>query len=286
MSDSCLVAVHLHLFHHDMWEGFAEHLNNLDNCRYMLFVTLVVANPDLEKRIKAFKADAKIHLVPNNGYDVGPFVHFLNHINLDDYDYILKLHSKSLRGRSMVRIDGKYITRRYWYKLLMESLIGTNKIWNKNISLFEQDEKLGMVGSKYLIVNEEYTSEVVAEKLPEAMERVGFDGCCPIKFIAGTMFIARAKLFKSLAKAYTTIDEFEESNPQMLDGTLAHVLERVLGCMILKQGYSIKGVSKDFIFEIYSFILAVKRFLFQKKTTRSNKTLIKVCKIPVYSRKK
>ena len=50
--------------------------------------------------------------VPNRGYDIAPFFHTLNNLDLNDYDYIVKLHTKRdvdcfvnfrlLKGRNFV----------------------------------------------------------------------------------------------------------------------------------------------------------------------------------------
>ena len=41
--------------------------------------------------------NAKIITVPNKGYDIYPFLIVLSKVKLDEYDYILKIHTKNSR---------------------------------------------------------------------------------------------------------------------------------------------------------------------------------------------
>ena len=40
---------------------------------------------------------AKISIVENRGFDVGPFIKTISELNLDNYDFIVKLHTKRNR---------------------------------------------------------------------------------------------------------------------------------------------------------------------------------------------
>ena len=38
--------------------------------------------------------NVNVEIVKNLGFDLGPFVHVLNEVNLNDYSYVIKLHTK------------------------------------------------------------------------------------------------------------------------------------------------------------------------------------------------
>jgi hypothetical protein len=82
-----------------------------------------------------------------------------------------------------------------------------------------------------------------------------------------------------------TINNFAVTDDKVKDGTLAHALERVFGCLVMAQGYQIKGYDRNECFEYRSRMLSLQRFILQKKITRNNYMLVKIFKLPVYHRK-
>lgn len=87
------ILTHVHLYYIDMWPEIKEKLANI-TVSYDLFVTLNNRNERLQQDILNFKNDAVIQIVDNRGFDVGPFIKLLNSVDLDQYDYIIKLHTK------------------------------------------------------------------------------------------------------------------------------------------------------------------------------------------------
>ena len=87
------ILVHLHLYYQDMLEQMLDLLKSLDKVDYDLYVT---TSPDFseQEKIKNFHTQSQILPVPNRGYDLAPFVYVLQQVNLDEYDYIIKLHTK------------------------------------------------------------------------------------------------------------------------------------------------------------------------------------------------
>ena len=260
------IAVHLHLFYLDQLDDLLSHLQNLSNYPYDLYVTMIEKNAEVEQKILAFKSGAKIWIVPNLGYDVGPFIDFLHKSNLDEYDYIVKIHTKRAKRGSYCIFNGRRFDMKTWRAMLVDALISRNAIEN-NLRLFAQNDKIGMVGSGYIETE---------------MVKIGMEIPKDKHFVAGTMFWARAKLLKPLL--VYKIEDFAVSEGQIHDGTLAHVIERMFGLVITAQGYQVRGVFyKKYL--LNRFIANFKRFIFQKKLTRQGNEIIKICKIPVYYRK-
>ena len=90
------ILVHLHLYYHDQLDYFIKKLKNI-TCDYDLYVTMVEMDEKVIDKLKQFKSSVKIIKVENRGYDIWPFICVINMINLSDYNYIIKLHTKNYR---------------------------------------------------------------------------------------------------------------------------------------------------------------------------------------------
>jgi lipopolysaccharide biosynthesis protein len=277
------IAVHLHIYYADMWELMKSYLGNL-NLPYHLYVTLIDDNAQLQMQIKEFHPDTTFWIVPNRGYDVGPFIWFINHVNLDEYDLILKIHTKNRQLSTDVSLNGRRIDRKQWFDLLMTSLLGSKEIVEKNLQAFEKDKILGMIGSKYLITSDTKISKDLEKTIYTEMNTLGYDKPEKIEFVAGTMFFIRTKILKKIQNKYT-LNTFNFTDGHIHDGTFAHVFERLFGCITCAEGYHIKGIDRNYHFEYEEKIKKFKRFAYSKRITSHNYLLIKVFKIPVYHKK-
>lgn len=280
MQPTLSLAVHLHLYYVEMWPEIKDYLTNIRNYPYDLFVTLVAENSSLEKEIKAFKPDAKIWIVENRGYDVGPFIDFLHHIHLADYDYILKIHTKNTTRDCLTHINQFYLKNSEWSKLLWDGVLKTPKRVKEIMELLA-DESVGMVGSGFLVTKTLKNTNQIKETCYSVIRKMGITVPKKVVFIPGTMFWVKSKLMEPIKNNFQLTD-FEESGASGIDGSLAHVMERVLGCVVDSQGYQIKGVGFEFW---TAFMLAIRpfvKFCFQKKITHNGKMIIKVLKLPVY----
>ncbi len=284
MAENPSLAVHLHLYAPEMWKEIRKYLENIQDYPYHLFVTLTQDSPDIAQTITDFHPETTFFLVENKGYDVGPFIHFLHQIDLKQYDLILKIHTKSLTEAPLVFINNRPLNRKFWFRLLFEGVLGSEKLFQKNISAFKQDEKLGIIGSKYLITSRLKHSPEVIKDVNNVMKQMGFTPPPKITFVCGTMFMIRSHLLFSFKENFT-LNDFKVSDKTDRSTTLAHILERAFGCAAIAQGYKIKGFDTDYSYLLYSLITSVKTFIYRKKITSKNKLQIKIFKIPVFSRK-
>ena len=71
------LAVHVHVFYKNLWPELKGYLGNV-TVPYDLYVTLVEDDKNLISDIKNFNKKTKVWVVENRGYDIGPFVDFLN----------------------------------------------------------------------------------------------------------------------------------------------------------------------------------------------------------------
>lgn len=267
-----------------MWPQIKQYLVNIGDYPYHLYVTLNEKNDDIIKDIKQFHKETAVYIVENKGYDVGPFVYFLNQIDLNKYDLILKIHTKDNKTGCDTLLNHRYVSRKYWFQLLLEALIGSKRIFLKNISAFQNNENLGMIGSKYCITSSYKNAVDVRDKVIEIMNGFNFTNFLPITFVAGTMFFVRSEILQKVKENYT-INDFDITDNQVKDGTLAHALERVFGCLVVAQGYQIQGYDKNRNFEYQSIARLLQRFIFQRKITKRNYLQVKILKFPIYHRK-
>lgn len=283
------MAVHLHLHYTGMWPEFAVLLQNIGHCSFDLYVTLTENHPETVALIKSRYPNASVWVVENRGYDIGPFVDFLHKIDLAQYDLVMKLHSKNKGAGLDTLINGRYVGRKLWFKLLTRGLLGSRKLFKKNIRAFEKQPDLGMIGSKHLITSDRICSDTVRGKVGEILAHLGYPRPQEIKFVAGTMFIVRARLLAKIKNGFS-LNDFSPTDGSIKDGTVAHALERVFGCLVAAEGFRLKGFDKDISDKgRLDFLLRDAqlfcRFMYYNKMTKHNYRLIKIMKLPVYHRK-
>lgn len=281
MSENPALAVHLHLYYLPLWPEIKNYLKNIQTYPYDLYVTMNKDDPEVVRDILDFHENAKIFVLENRGYDVGPFIYFLHQIDLAKYDLILKIHSKNPNSSYEIPINHKIVDRPSWVKLLYDALLKSPDMFMKNISAFQKDAKLGMVGSKYCITSNSWNSRDVRPQVMDMLAQWGITHVNKIAFVSGTMFMVRASLMQHFKDAFS-FQDFEKMDKYVGDGTLAHILERVFGCYVVARGYKLKGFDSNWKFFFSGSYKYLLRFLFQKKVTNRNYLQIKICKIPVY----
>ena len=232
------ICVHLHIYYTEQIPYMLKQLKNIVDCDWDLFVTISEDKKEFVNKILEFKPDAKILLVDNSGYDIVPFIKVLKSIDLSDYDYILKLHTKGYQKYSKCDVGAGYA----WRDVLVESLIGTKKIFNDCLKLFEQSKTIGVIGAKTCILD---SNKLYYEEDNELYDSVSRELNVSIPkghFVAGTMFLCRAHLmeqFKNLD--FSKIDLKCEMKTDS-GATAIHVLERIICTSIENQGYEVYGV--------------------------------------------
>lgn len=230
------ILVHVHIYYVDMWQELEDKIKNIPY-PFKLFVTMVAENKDLREHILSVFPDANIEVVANRGFDVGPFIHILNKVNLDDYSYIIKLHTKNNCKKHTYIIHSYNMSFHLWREHLLD-FMGKQKIV-KILKTFGERPPLGMVGHYKLITNKR-GDEKAYQQCMELNKKLGFTNE-DYTHIGGTMFIARANIFKPLQKLNLKIEDFEE--PVSHQHQLAHAIEGLLGVLVLDQGYTIEDVT-------------------------------------------
>lgn len=288
--------IHIHVYYQRLWPELRDRVLYLSGLglRFHLVVTLVEECPQLEAEVQRLFPGAEVRMVPNRGYDIAPFMGVLQSVNLEDFSYVIKLHTKRDVEQAVVClcVASPFNMRGSRWR---EALLGFSKPGNFECCLqaFAQNPRCGMVAHHLVICprvtkkdKEQYHTWLRAAEL---VRQLGLPEPPNQHYVMGSMFMCRAGLLKPLLGLNLKPEDFPLPDPEHLEETLAHVLERCLGAVVTAQGYEICDCFSprgDYMREF--FWVAAQRvvhFLYSRKVTRKGNTLVKVCKIPVFYRK-
>lgn len=225
------VCVILHLFYVDLWGYFLPYLKNIDT-DIDLYLTITDGHSghftDIHDAVMSEFPQAHIYSLPNRGMDVAPFLYVMNEIFLTKktYDVMIKLHSKKSLAHS-------FELGERWRNQLTDALLGSlPKLQNGYFACIGSN--IAMVGSSAWIQKQ----KVIGYEQQFFSDVISFE---EYEFVAGTMFMANFYLIMDwfvLESIYERFySNFEEG--YIGDGSIAHHLERVLGCLVKVKGSNI-----------------------------------------------
>ena len=282
------ILVVVHIYYPELWNELKEYLKNI-TVPYNLYVTTVDKNKFLKKDVLSFNPQAHFEIVENRGYDVAPFVHTLNQINLDKYSYLIKLHTKRDIPYSFWTFRG--LIGNKWRNYLC-SFLSSKEKFDSHLKAFDNNSSLGMQADYHVIINSDYYDEVATKKVPQWLKDNNFP-LIKYSFVAGTMFFARANIFKKIQSLNLSSSDFDVVSGNKHKTQLAHIFERLFGYFVYKNGYELYDVFTPMAIQKKYYkinrtkerIKQIFRFIYQQKVTSSGYSLIKIFKIPVYRRK-
>lgn len=194
----------------------------------------------------------KISLVDNHGVDIAPFLKQIRSINQKEFPFFVKIHSKKSKLHTLE-----------WKYLLIDSLIGSKKIFDSNIKLINKDKNIGAINCKPLIMDN------VSHHKKKLNELENLIGCqitkSTVNFMAGNIFIGRTEIFKK----YITDDFIFYVDKKLENGivkdvmpTYCHATERLFGSMIksskcrieyprISPAFQIYNAKNDKLYDIY-----------------------------------
>ncbi len=228
--------VHLHLYYQNQTDWFIKKLKNITD-HYDLWVTITEENNETIQKIKQFKPDANILKVENRGFDVYPFIQVLNKINLDDYIWVLKIHTKNYREKSYISPNNIIYTGFGWRNDCIKPLIGNKFIYLKN-KFYMRNKKTGIIASKNMLTKYEHIKNIKITR--EILKRLNIKYNHDKLYPAGTMFFIRSNLLKPLLTLNLKKEDFPEIQNTGNVGTTAHAIEIIIGYMC--ENKAIKGV--------------------------------------------
>jgi GT2 family glycosyltransferase len=230
------LAVVLHLFYPEYWSDFAKALAELPGHTDVFITTPHDKLAWVRKVVANDLPSARVIGCHNRGRDLGPLIGLLDSVSLEDYDYILKLHTKRSPHLHPGRGD-------LWRRNLLSGLLPRGRV-RELLDFFEQHPAVGMAAPSNWLASLQSTPGYDHNRplLKQLGERLGFDPeAADYRFAAGTMFWARGAVFRSLRTLGLKLDNFEVEAGQ-LDGTLAHALERAMPLLAFEAGLDILGL--------------------------------------------
>lgn len=282
------ILVVVHIYYPNLWPELQGYLKNI-TVPYDLYVTTTEGNKFLKEDVLKFNPSVHFEIVENRGYDVGPFIHTLNQINLDKYDYLIKLHTKRDIPPSSSVFRGLVANK--WRNCCC-SFLATKEKFNQYLKAFEREPSLGMQADYHIIVNYDCYDTIAKKEIRKWLKANKYSRI-KYAFVAGTMFFARTCLFKEIQNLHLSLTDFDVVLGEKHKTQLAHIFERLFGYFVYKKGYKLADVSvpleiqKKYERQLYlkEKLKVLIRLFYQKKITASGRLLIKICKIPVYRRK-
>lgn len=228
----------LHVFYHDQVDYFIDKLSNINGIEWDLVVTYSEFSAETEAKLKIFKPDVKMLQVGNAGYDVWPFIQVIQNIDFDEYEYVLKLHTK---GQSKQRLNGVNFKEWLWRDLLVKALLKSRSRFAACIRLLETQSDIGMLCSYELYKDMDGVLPEECEMLQNEAERISLE-VTDEYFCAGTIFLARLDAFRKLKGIEFSEESWGNLNKSHGNGTLAHVYERILCLLVADEGYRIETI--------------------------------------------
>lgn len=276
------ILIHCHIFYPELWDELKQCILNISPYPFELYVTMVEEHFLLTENIRKTFPKAHIEIVENRGYDIGPFIHILNKVDLNKYSYIIKLHTKrDMPVGAMLGVMN--VSGKKWREYAL-SFLKTPDIFTKVIGTFEQNKKLGMHGNYHLIMDKETQDPESAQKAHKLLQKLGFKNDMET-FVAGTMFMARSDLFKPVQKLRLKINDFEVPDKQHKKTTFAHVMERFFGYIITAQSCQIQDVETRHQYRggIWNYLRKWGLFFYRCKPDKKGDIKVRICRIPVLS---
>jgi GT2 family glycosyltransferase/glycosyltransferase involved in cell wall biosynthesis len=220
------LAIAVHVYYPELWPEIAERLRALNALQPDTpFFLDITTPPDqaalVERAVQQDFPAARIHITPNRGMDILPFLSLVPRWQQEGILAVCKLHTK--KG------DGGQIAT-HWRKHLLDTLVGHPNTLKQIARAFAEHPRLSLVGPAILYLSGQrllYENEAALQQISQALNQ----GPLPETdwgFFAGTMFWSRPAALAPLA-ALAANQASALSSAYAKDGQYEHALERAFG---------------------------------------------------------
>ncbi len=219
------LAIVIHVFYIDVFKEILTLLFKNKTVPFKIFITCPENLHDsVDEILKISGISFSILLAENRGRDVLPFLKILPAVFDENYNLVLKLHTK--QSNHLNKKD-------LWSTDLFSKLIGKGMI-EKMYVLFNKYDEIGMAGPEGHILPMALYYGGNPERVRFLCEKTGLDKeqLKGLLFVAGSMFYARKEVLLPVLNLGLNDNDFEDENSQ-LDKTLAHAVERVFGAGVV-----------------------------------------------------
>ena len=244
------VALFFHIYFHDEIDKCIQYAESMPLYADIYLITSSLENKKIlhEKATLLAPRKVKVLNVKNRGRDVSallvaaaPYV--------DKYDLICFAHDKKSSQVTPLQVGKSFAYQCF------ENILGSKEYVANIIHTFRKDERLGMIappipvhgayygslgwnhqwGPNYPLVKKLATDLELKVKIESSKEPIA-----PI----GTMFWFRKTALKSLFSKKWEYADFPKE-PNKLDGTILHAIERIYGYVVQNQGYYVAWCMND-----------------------------------------
>lgn len=280
------ILVHLHIYYKELYPELKECLQNLKGYDFKLVVTMVEELTDIIEDVKKSFDNVEVKVVENLGYDIGPFVEVINDVNLDDYSYVVKLHTKR---DVKTDLNNEWFAGPGWRNTML-SFIKSQERFDKVIARLESDSSIGMHGAIPAIFSKE--DDLAYKTREDVLSLAQEHGLKVIdyEFVAGSVFVVKAYVLKMLQELRISQKDFEIPDETHVKSQFAHIIERYLGFITYTQGMAIEdcelsSMQKEYFYLKKSWLKFFHKYIYSVRVTKKGKFLVKILRIPIYSRK-
>lgn len=230
-----------HLYYEDQLDFFLEKMHSINGCEWDLIVTGPEHDENVRNRISEFKPGAVFLTTGNVGYDIWPFIAAIKSVRLEDYDLLLKLHTKN-SNICVTRVNGIRMRGYEWRDILVGGLLGSGTVFKNALDSFD-DPSVGLVCNRTILKE---VSNGLYEDLRPLEEELAYLGITTEDrhFCAGTMFMARVMPYKILQSDKVVESKFA-AGVSHARGSMAHIYERIISILVADAGYVPLGLSVD-----------------------------------------
>ena len=228
-------AVHIHVHYPEVLNEILAYLGGT-SLEFDLFVTISYRGPEtlqLTEDLQVELPNAEVNIVENRGRDILPFITLLNQGAFEGYEAVCKLHTK----RSTHRVDGDR-----WRKRLLSGILSRNS--QKLLQKFLNDPDSAVwVADGQLLQSGKWWGEN-KENVDKLLGRIELKRHSENPYFpSGSMYWIKPFTLGMLASLQLQSEDFEEE-AGLLDGTLAHAVERAVGELALASGQKVVETSK------------------------------------------
>lgn len=236
--------VHIHIYYEKQLDYFIKALKILKNFDCDIYITYINLSQNALKKLGFFTNN--LIKVLNKGFDIFPFIQILNMVDLKNYFWLLKLHTKGSRN-CLIELAGHKYFGFGWRNMLVESLIPNKKTFEKNILLLENSPEIGIVTAENLIMQfskePDDKKERIIEDFRQTCNLLNLPFSDNVQYPSGTMFLARADIFNKLKELNLKEDFFaDKKETSAMTISRAASIERMIGYLALLQNKKLQGV--------------------------------------------
>lgn len=235
---TCDLAVVVHVYYPEVWPSILDALSRIED-PYDLIVT--VGNRRLAAEVRATSNALAVEVVPNVGRDVLPFIQISRVLRRLGYSGVLKLHTK----RSVHSIGN---AGDQWREAMLKALVPDRRTVSEIVELLSQPST-GVIGPRSYFYRIDVAGPVTKVLMSEWLASLRADGAAEATmhperfgFFAGTMFWAR---LDSLANLLDIAPRKFQREKGQIDGTVAHVLERLMSVIPAVDGRINYSIGSD-----------------------------------------